>query len=530
MDPMEVWTMKILVTGGAGFIGSHVVNRYLDLGHDVVVVDDLSTGRISNLDPRATFYQIDIRDPGIRDVFEREQPEIINHHAAQMNVRRSVADPLFDVSVNIVGSLNLIECAKQFGVRRFIYISTGGAVYGEPIYLPCDENHPINPICQYGASKHTVEHYLYMYHENYGLESIVLRYPNVYGPRQDPNGEAGVIAIFTGKMLAGESVTINGDGEQTRDYVYVGDCAAANVLALDTGITHGIFNLGSEVGTSVNEIFEHLARLTDYQGAAFNGPPKIGETRHIYLNAGKARELLGWQPAVKLAGGLRETVSYFREGEQLTPVAVQRVREAVPKHAGKPAETTTEMGDFRIRTQESMDDGLPQKADGVRDIPSRIRLIEQSLTGKSLNTIPLVDILKTTLESTGGKGGSILLMDDDGNLTKAVLAFESDIKESDPHTLQITLEKSLAGWVRTHRNPALVTDTSLDPRWYQTDWETSASVTRSAMSVPLMESESVRGVLTLTHPKKDEFTKEDLALLLTAATLLTIDSDTTFST
>ncbi|MCJ7823774.1 MAG: NAD-dependent epimerase/dehydratase family protein, partial [Anaerolineales bacterium] len=321
--------MKILITGGAGFIGSHVVSRYLDLGYGVVVVDDLSTGRLSNLDPRATFYQMDIQDPQLREIFFREQPEVVNHHAAQMNVRRSVADPIFDAQVNVVGSLNLIECAKAFGVRRFVYISTGGAVYGEPEYLPCDENHPINPICQYGASKHTVEHYLYMYHENYGLESIVLRYPNVYGPRQDPNGEAGVIAIFTGLMLAGKPVTINGDGEQTRDYVYVGDCARANVMALESSIEHSIFNLGSGKGTSVNEIFGHLSELTDFRDSAHNGPAKVGETRHIYLDATRATDRLGWKPEVSLAEGLAKTVAYFRESERLVPLTVQRLPNGV---------------------------------------------------------------------------------------------------------------------------------------------------------------------------------------------------------
>jgi UDP-glucose 4-epimerase len=216
---------KILVTGGAGFIGSHVVDLFLEQGYEVVILDDLSTGRASNLNPQAKFYQMDIRSPEVRSVFDAERPDYVSHHAAQMDVRRSVAQPLFDADVNIVGSINLIECAKDFGVKRFVYISTGGAVYGEPERLPCDEAHPINPICQYGASKHTVEHYLYMYHVNYGLKYTVLRYPNVFGPRQDPHGEAGVVAIFTGKMLSGEPVVVNGDGEQTRDFVYVGDCA-----------------------------------------------------------------------------------------------------------------------------------------------------------------------------------------------------------------------------------------------------------------------------------------------------------------
>ena len=178
--------MKVLVTGGAGFIASHVVDTYVKEGFEVVVVDDLSTGRLSNLNPEVTFYKLDIRSPRLAEVFKKEKPDYINHHAAQMDVRRSVVDPLFDANVNILGSINLIECAKKFDVKRFIYISTGGAVFGEPEYLPCDENHPINPICQYGISKHTVEHYLFLYHQNYGLDYVVIRYPNVYGPRQDP--------------------------------------------------------------------------------------------------------------------------------------------------------------------------------------------------------------------------------------------------------------------------------------------------------------------------------------------------------
>lgn len=307
--------MKVLVTGGAGFIGSHVVDIYLSNGFEVVIVDDLSTGRESNLNPAAKFYKIDIRSPQLSEVFEKERPDYINHHAAQMNVRRSVADPLFDADVNIRGSINLLENARNYQVKRIVYISTGGAVYGEPEYLPCDENHPINPICQYGASKHTVEHYLYMYQINYGLPYTVIRYPNVFGPRQDPYGEAGVIAIFTGQMLKGEQVVINGDGEQTRDYVYVGDCARANLLALTSENTDGIFNLGSGKGTSVNQIFEALKDITGYQVPPVYGPAKLGETRFIYLDAAKAAKKLGWTPGVSLEEGLRCTVDYFKTTE-----------------------------------------------------------------------------------------------------------------------------------------------------------------------------------------------------------------------
>lgn len=308
---------KILVTGGAGFIGSHVVDLFVSNGYEVVIVDDLSTGRASNLNPAAKFYQMDIRDPKLREVFEGERPDFISHHAAQMDVRRSVAQPLFDADVNILGSINLIECAREFNVRHFVYISTGGAVYGEPETLPCDEMHPINPICQYGASKHTVEHYLYMYNVNYGLQYTVLRYPNVFGPRQDPHGEAGVVAIFTGKMLDNDPVTINGDGEQTRDFVFVRDCARANLLAVTVDHAPGIYNIGWGRPTSINEIFTNLAKITGYTHPVSYGPAKVGETRHIYLDASKANRDLGWSATLSLEEGLRETVEYFRTSERV---------------------------------------------------------------------------------------------------------------------------------------------------------------------------------------------------------------------
>jgi UDP-glucose 4-epimerase len=307
--------MKVLVTGGAGFIASHVADLYLKNGYEVVIVDDLSTGRRSNLNPAATFYEMDIRDPKLAEVFEKEKPDFVNHHAAQMDVRRSVVDPLFDASVNVLGSINVIECAKKYNVKRLVYISTGGAVYGEPEYLPCDEAHPINPICQYGASKHTVEHYLYMYQVNYGLNYTVIRYPNVYGPRQDPHGEAGVVAIFTGLMLKEQQVVINGDGEQVRDFTYVGDCARANLLAL-TANRNGIYNVGVNKGTSVNEIYRTLKMITGYKREAVHGPAKVGETRKIYLNATKAERELGWIPTVSLEEGLRQTVEYFKTAER----------------------------------------------------------------------------------------------------------------------------------------------------------------------------------------------------------------------
>lgn len=303
--------MRILVTGGAGFIGSHVVDAYIADGHDVAIVDDLSTGHRANVHPRARLYELDIRDPALADVFAEEQPEVVNHHGAQMSVRVSVDEPLRDASINVVGSLNLLECARRADVRKVIYISTGGAVYGEPRYLPCDESHPVDPLCPYGISKHTPEHYLALYQRLYGLEYTVLRYPNVYGPRQDPHGEAGVVAIFTGQMLRDEPVVINGAGAQERDFVAIQDIVAANVAALRHG-DREIINLGSGRGTSVNEIFAALAAITGYRQAPVFGPAKSGEVFKIYLTGDKARRLLRWEPAVSLEAGLATTVASLR--------------------------------------------------------------------------------------------------------------------------------------------------------------------------------------------------------------------------
>jgi UDP-glucose 4-epimerase len=307
--------LKILVTGGAGFIGSHVVDRFINEGHTVSIVDDLSTGRESNLNPRAHFYKIDIRDPHLIDVFTAEQPEVVSHHAAQMDVRKSVADPLFDASVNVLGALNVLEAARKSGVRKFIHISSGGTVYGEPRYLPCDEAHPIAPLCPYGITKHTFEHYLYLYQQLYGLDYTVFRYPNVYGSRQDPHGEAGVIAIFCGLMLKRRPVTIFGDGEQLRDYVFVADCARANLLAAAPGSPSGIFNLGSAIGTSVNQLFAALKHITAYPLDAAYAPARPGEIFKIYLDARLAQRELGWTPSLTLTEGLQQTVDYFKANE-----------------------------------------------------------------------------------------------------------------------------------------------------------------------------------------------------------------------
>lgn len=306
--------MKALVTGGAGFIGSHVAEALLAAGHQVVVVDDLSTGRRANLPAGARLIELDVRDPALAEVFAQERPDWVSHHAALVDVRQSVADPLADADVNVRGSLNVLEAARRSGVRRLVYASTGGAVYGEPEYLPVDERHPVNPLSPYGASKHAVEHYLYLYRHNHGLEYVVLRYPNVYGPRQDPRGEGGVVAIFSSRLLRGEAVTIHGDGEQTRDFTYVGDCARANVLALQTPAAAGLYNLGTGRATSINQLFAALRDLTGSPAEARHGPAKVGETRFICLDSARARAELGWQPAFNLTAGLSRTVEHFRAG------------------------------------------------------------------------------------------------------------------------------------------------------------------------------------------------------------------------
>lgn len=303
--------MKILVTGGAGFIGSHLVDALIEQGHEVVVIDNLSTGFQDNVNPPAKLYELSIGDEGLMEVFERERPQMVSHHAAQMDLRRSVAEPLFDARENILGSLNVIVNAVRFGVEKLIYASSGGAVYGEPQYLPVDENHPINPISQYGVSKHTVEHYLYLYALYYGLNYVVLRYPNVYGPRQNPLGEAGVIAIFARQMLSGEQPIIFGPGDKTRDYTHVSDVVAANLLALERG-ENAIYNIGTGVETSDQEIFDALAEALGYQGAPLYTQVRKGEIQRICLDWSKAQQELGWCPKLPLKEGIGKTVAYYK--------------------------------------------------------------------------------------------------------------------------------------------------------------------------------------------------------------------------
>lgn len=303
--------MKILVTGGAGFIGSHVVEAYLAAGHEVCVVDDLSTGFRQNVPKGVALHKVDIRDDRLADVFEIEKPEVVNHQAARANVRESFEKPLLYAEVNVIGTVNVLECCRNFGVRKIIYASTGGAVYGEPQYLPVREEHPINPLDPYGASKHHVEHYLRIYRSGFGIDFTALRYPNVFGPRQDPLGEAGVVAIFIGKMLKNIQPIINGNGNQERDFVYVGDVARASVLALDRAEGE-ILNIGSGIGTSVNQIFEILNELSDYRGVPQYGPAKKGEVSRIFLQSDRALDKLGWKPEINLPDALKLTVGFFK--------------------------------------------------------------------------------------------------------------------------------------------------------------------------------------------------------------------------
>jgi UDP-glucose 4-epimerase len=304
--------MKILVTGGAGFIGSHVVDAYVAAGHDVIVVDDLSTGHRENLNPRARFHQLDIGDPKVVELVRDERPAVLNLHAAQMDVRRSVADPLFDARINILGTINLLEGARRANVRRVLFVSSGGAVYGEQDAFPAPESHPTNPVSPYGVSKRAGELYAFFYQAEYQLPFVAFRYANVYGPRQDPHGEAGVVAIFSGKMLRGEPVTVNGDGKQTRDYVYVGDVARANLLALEHTAT-GPFNIGTGVETDVSTLARLLLEATGSHSDVRHGPTKQGEQRRSVIDCARAARVLGWRPETSLADGLGRTVAWFRE-------------------------------------------------------------------------------------------------------------------------------------------------------------------------------------------------------------------------
>lgn len=302
--------MRILVTGGAGFIGSNIVDAYVEAGHDVVVIDNLSSGKEENVNPKATLYRLDIRSPEVDLVFEKEKPDVVNHHAAQIDVRKSVENPSFDADVNVIGMLNLLQSCVKHGTKKIIFASSGGAIYGDPDILPADEFSSLKPLAPYGASKIAGEYYISCYGALYGLKYTNLRYGNVYGPRQDPHGEAGVIAIFCQSMLNDKEVKIFGTGEQLRDYVYVGDVVKANLLALEKGNNQSI-NIGTAAGTSVNELFAILKSITGYRKDAVYYSPRQGELDRTYLTNEKAFEVLGWKPKIDIKRGLELTAEYF---------------------------------------------------------------------------------------------------------------------------------------------------------------------------------------------------------------------------
>ncbi len=307
--------MRILVTGGAGFIGSHVVDGFVAAGHEVAVVDNLVTGRRENLRPDVRFYELDIRDAELGKAFEEFRPEVVDHHAAQANVPASVHDPVYDASVNVLGGLNLIRLAATHAVRKFVYVSSGGAMYGEPdpSAIPVGEDAPVRPLSPYGASKQALEAWLGVFNRTFGLQYTVLRYANIYGPRQGIREEGAVVAVFATRMAQGEPVTIDGTGVQTRDFVYVGDCVTANVAALDRGDGCSV-NVGTGRETSVREIFETLAGIAGYRAEPSFGPARRGDVMRIALDPRLAGEKLGWKARMPLEEGLRATYEYFARG------------------------------------------------------------------------------------------------------------------------------------------------------------------------------------------------------------------------
>jgi UDP-glucose 4-epimerase len=310
--------MRVLVTGGAGFIGSNLVDRLLADGHDVDVVDDLSSGSLANLgdaraqrDRRMTFQRLDVRSSAVTDLVVHRKPEVIFHLAAQASVTASVAKPGFDAEVNIIGSLNVIEGALAAGTRKVVFAGSGGTLYGVPESTPTREGHPRHPVSPYGVSKKAVSDYLYYYREVHGLESTTLALANVYGPRQDPHGESGVVAIFSHKLLASERPTIFGDGEQTRDYVFVDDVCDAFVRAADKagGL---IVNIGTGQETSVQHLYDSMARTVGFDEPARYAPPRAGELRRSALDPGRAAIHLGWEPWTTLDQGVQRTLDFFR--------------------------------------------------------------------------------------------------------------------------------------------------------------------------------------------------------------------------
>ena len=307
--------MKILITGGAGFIGSHIQDAYIKGGHEVVVIDNLFTGREDFINKKSKFYKIDIREKdSILEIFKNEQFEVVNHHAAQMDVRASVADPVFDAEINIIGGLNLLEASIKTGVKQFIFASTGGAIYGEQDTFPADELHPLRPESPYGVSKLSLEKYIDFYGKAYNLPWFVLRYANIYGPRQNPHGEAGVIAIFSRLLVKGENPTINGDGKQTRDFVYVSDVVQANLAALDYKGS-SLANIGTGVETDINTVYQTLVKCSGKLISPHYGSTKKGEQLRSVLDNGLAGRILDWTPTIGIEAGLQKTYNYFLDKE-----------------------------------------------------------------------------------------------------------------------------------------------------------------------------------------------------------------------
>ena len=303
---------KYLVTGGAGFIGSHLVDKLIEQGNDVVVIDNLSTGKKENLNFKADFYNVDIQSPEISEIFKKVRPEVVFHYAAQIDVRKSVENPVESAKTNILGSLNILENCRKFGVKKVIFASTGGAIYGDAEIVPTPESYLAQPVSPYGIEKLTVEHYLNFYKREYGLDYLILRFANVYGPRQNSKGEAGVVAIFCDKILAGEQVIINGDGKQTRDFVFVGDIIRANILGIEKNKS-GIFNIGTGIETDINAIFGKLKKAFGLEIKENHIDKKSGEQKRSCLDFSKSKTEFGWQPQYSLEKGLEETKKWFQE-------------------------------------------------------------------------------------------------------------------------------------------------------------------------------------------------------------------------
>jgi UDP-glucose 4-epimerase len=304
--------MRVLVTGGAGFIASHIVDELIKLNHHVCILDNLSSGNEENINQEATFYKCDITEiDELKLIFEVEQPEVVIHHAAQIDVQTSLSKPAFDAENNIVGTINVLECCREFGVRKIIYPSSA-AVYGDPMYLPIDENHVVNPISFYGISKHTPEHYIKAYAQLYGLKYTIFRYANVYGIRQDPKGEGGVVSIFANKLLNNETAFIFGDGEQTRDFIYVKDVVQANILALHKG-DNELMNIGTNKAITVNELFKVMKQISESKVDVIHKAERRGDILHSYLDNKRAREQLGWKVGFKLESGIMEMMQYYME-------------------------------------------------------------------------------------------------------------------------------------------------------------------------------------------------------------------------